>query len=621
MEGDVLRRMCAAMRHRGPDEEGLYIRPNRTGDPSPQVSAGLGGVRLSVIDLATGRQPMANEDETIWVVHNGEIYNFQTLQADLEARGHQFRSRSDTEVIVHAYEEYGDDCVLHLDGMFAFAVWDETKQRLLLGRDRMGKKPLLYTKYAGRLSFASEFRPLLLDHRVPRDMDLHALDAYLTYLSIPAPLSIYRAIRKLPPAHLLIYERGDIRICKYWDLVYAPKLAISEEEATQQLLALLRDSVRKRLITEVPLGVFLSGGVDSSIVTALMSQLLDKPVKTFSIGFEEEEYNELPHAAAVARHLNTDHHEFVVKSSAIEVLPTLVEHFGEPFADSSAIPTYYLSRLTRQHVTVALTGDGGDELFAGYGRHLANHLVEQWQRLPWWVRIPISRTAIGFIPSFGESRKLRDRVRRFLLAADVPRAVRYERWAGIFSEDLKASICAYEAGPARGNEVVSELFDKASALDSVDSMLAVDTAFYLPTDLLVKTDITGMANSLETRSPFLDYRLVEFVATLPSEMKVRKLTSKYLLKHAFRRIVPPVILRRPKRGFAVPIGRWLHQELRELLADYLLSSRFAQRGLFQQAKVEELIRLHLTGRADCAHQLWALLMLELWHRAFSDGSG
>jgi asparagine synthase (glutamine-hydrolysing) len=583
------------------------------------VSAGLGAVRLSIIDLETGRQPIANEDETVWAVHNGEIYNFQALKVDLEARGHRFKSRSDTEVIVHAYEEYGNDCVLHFDGMFAFAVWDDASQRLLLGRDRLGKKPLLYARRNGGIVFASEFRPLLLDQDLQRDVDLQALDVYLTYLSIPAPLSIYRTVRKLPPAHLLTLDSDGAQIRRYWDLAYTPKLAISEEEASQQLAALLTDSVRKRLISEVPLGAFLSGGMDSSIVTAIMSRVLEKPVKTFSIGFEEEEYNELPYARAVARYLGTDHHEFVVKPSAVEVVPGLVEHFGEPFADSSAVPTYYLSRCARPYVTVALTGDGGDELFAGYGRHLENRAVEKWQRLPRGIRVPISLAAMNIIPPLNRAGGLGYRLGRFLSAANLSRLARYERWAGLLTPDLKASLAREGPGPT-DPEVVSEVFRKADALDSVDSMLAIDTAFYLPTDLLVKMDITSMANSLETRSPFLDYRLVEFVASLPSNMKIRRLTSKYLLKRTFRRMLPRAVIHRPKHGFAVPIGRWLRREWRDLVTDYLLSARFAQRGLFRRSKVEDLIRLHLSGQADYSHHLWALLVLELWHRAFLDRS-
>lgn len=334
---DLLRRMCAALRHRGPDEEGFHVAG---GDR--RAAVGLGVSRLSIIDLAGGQQPVANEDRTVWVVQNGEIYNFLELRTELEARGHRFRSRSDTEVIVHAYEEYGDECVSRLNGMFAFAVWDDRRQRLFLARDRLGKKPLAYAETAGRLSFASEIRPLLLDPGLSREMDLRALDAYLTYLAIPAPFTIYREVRKVPPGHVLVFEDGTTRLRRYWDLAFSPKLECSEEEAAARLEDLLTDAVKRRLISDVPLGAFLSGGVDSSVVTVLMARFLDRPVKTFSIGFEEPRYNELPAAGALARTFGFDHHEFVVKPKAVEVLPALVEHFGEPFADSSAIPTYYL---------------------------------------------------------------------------------------------------------------------------------------------------------------------------------------------------------------------------------------------------------------------------------------
>jgi asparagine synthase (glutamine-hydrolysing) len=402
-------------------------------------------------------------------------------------------------------------------------------------------------------------------------------------------------------------------------LTYTPKLNVGEAEAAERVLELLTAAVRKRLISDVPLGAFLSGGVDSSAVVALMAKLSDKPVKTFSIGFEEKRYNELPHARRVAHAFGCDHHEFVVRPQALDVLPTLVRHFGEPFADSSAIPTYHLSRLTRQHVTVALNGDGGDEAFAGYDRHLANRLAESWQRCPATLRRSVNWMASRLISDRVNSQTWPARFKRFLQAASLSRAARYQRWVGVFSGDLKATLAGVADGFPAENEMVIDLAGEVEGLDAVDAGLAVDTTFYLPTDLLVKMDITTMANSLEARSPFLDHHLMEFVARLPSRLKCQRLTSKYILKRALAGIVPRENLHRDKRGFAVPVGQWFRGELREFLSDHLLSSRFAQRGLFSPNTVAKLLSAHQSGQADYAHHLWILLMLEVWHRAFVDG--
>ena len=621
LDEGLLLRMCEAIKHRGPDDRGMVRFPLSSGPLQTRPTAALVNQRLSIIDVQGGHQPISNEDRTVWTVLNGEIYNFQELREELEQKGHRFATCSDTEVIVHLYEDRGSDFVKALDGMFALALWDDQRQCLLLARDRFGKKPLLYAELGERLVFASEFQALLLDPSISRDMDMEALDYYLTYMAIPAPLSIYRGIRKVPPAHLLVYDRRGTMLQRYWSLTYTPKLQLSEAEAAEGVLELLTTAVRKLLISEVPLGAFLSGGIDSSTVVALMARLSSQPVKTFSIGFEEERYNELAHARRVARLFGCDHHEFVVSPHAIDVVPTLVRHFGEPFADSSALPTYYLSQLTRKQVTVALNGDGGDEAFAGYGRHLANRLAESWQQSPIALRRPVDWMSRRLIPDRMNSQRWPARFVRFLQAAAFPRAARYQRWVGVFSEDLKTTLVGMTDRFSANNGLVKRLFDDHKSLDPVDVELAIDTAFYLPTDLLVKMDITSMANSLETRSPFLDYKLVEFVAQLPSRFKLRRLTSKYILKRALTGIVPNENLYREKRGFAVPIGLWFRGELKEFLLDHLLSSRFAQRGLFSKTAVEELVSTHIQGRADYAHHLWILLMLELWHRAFIDRRG
>jgi asparagine synthase (glutamine-hydrolysing) len=616
IDARLLGRMCEAIRHRGPDDQGLVRFPLTPMDGQGRPSAALGSRRLSIIDVQGGHQPMANEDGTVWTVLNGEIYNFQELRRTLERQGHRFATRTDTEVLVHLYEERGEAFVSALDGMFALAIWDDRRGRLLLARDRFGKKPLFYSAIGSRVVFASELQALLLDPSISREADPEALDYYLTYMAIPAPLSIYRAVRKLPPASLLTHSRDGISIERYWALSYTPKRQLSEAEAGERVLGLLTEAVRKRLVSDVPLGAFLSGGVDSSAVTALMARLSDQPVRTFSIGFEEEDYTELPHARRVAERFGCRHEEFIVRPRAVEVLPKLVRHFGEPFADSSAIPSYYLSKLTREHVTVALNGDGGDETFAGYTRHLANRLAELWQHTPALVRGPVGWVGRRLPSRRADPRRWPARVERFLIASELPRAARYRRWVGVFTPDQKRELVGTPNGFPAEAGIVDRLFQGSGALDAVDAALAVDTAFYLPTDLLVKMDIATMANSLEARSPFLDHHLVEFAAQLPSHLKLRQLTSKYILKQALHGLVPPKNLRRGKRGFAVPIGRWFRGELRGFLTDHLAAARVARTGWVRQSAIARLMRDHLEGRRDVAHQLWSLLMLELWHREF-----
>lgn len=602
----VLEAMCAALEHRGPDDRGIVCLPD---DGPARAAAGLGSQRLSIIDIAGGHQPIANEDESIWTVLNGEIYNFADLRTRLEGGGHRFATRSDTEVIVHAYEQWGDACVEHFDGMFALAVWDAPRERLLLARDRFGKKPLVYYDTGERLVFASELQALMRVPDLPRDIDVEALGAYLAYMAIPAPQTIYRRVRKVPPAHVVVRTRAGACLRRYWSLAYVPKREIGERDALDQIEQLLDQAVRKRLVGEVPLGAFLSGGVDSTAVVASMARSADRPVMTFSIGFEDSDYDELPHARRVASLLHCEHHEFVVRPSAVEVLPAMVDHFGEPYADSSAIPTWYLSRVTRKHVTVALNGDGGDELFAGYGRHLANDLAERWGRMPERVRRSAERLA--------RTRLLPDRIAaraaRFTAAAQLSREARYRAWAGVFSADLVRETSDTIPDSDR---VVAQEFAVARDLDALDAMLAVDTRFYLPTDLLPKVDIASMAHSLEVRSPLLDVPLAEFVASLPTRLKLRRFTTKHLLKRVLRDRVPSDVLRRPKRGFAVPIGGWFKAELKPFLLDHLGSSHAARAGLLRQQGIDRLVSAHLSGARDYAHHLWVLLMLELWHRAF-----
>lgn len=600
--------MCRALRHRGPDDEGVVdVGSKSTSDR--KASAVLGNRRLSVIDVDGGHQPISNEDGTVWTVLNGEIYNYRELRKSLEEAGHYFTTSSDTEVIVHAYEMYADKFVEYLDGMFAIAIWDTRRQQLLLARDRFGKKPLLYAQRDSWCAFASELQALLVLPEIQREIDPAAVGSYLSYMAVPAPQTIYRSIRKLPPAHVLIFKDGRASLRRYWQLSFVPKQDLSDVEAAERSVELLRDAVRKRLVSDVPIGAFLSGGVDSSAVVALMAELSNQPVKTFSIGFDEEAYNELPYARRVAEEFGCDHHEFVVQPKAIEVLPRLVQHFGEPFADSSAIPTSYVAALTREHVTVALTGDGGDEAFGGYGRHRANMLAEA-------VSATLSSESMrdsvkSLVRSSHDQSGTVARIKRFMYAASSVRSERYRAWAGVLSDDLIAEVFP---AVTETDEVVRKMFEKYRTLDAIDAFLAIDTEFYLPTDLLVKMDITSMMHSLEARSPFLDHQLVEFVAALPSNQKVRRLTTKFILKRAMHGRVPSEALLRRKRGFAVPIKQWLCGELRDVLKDHLLSSHAVADGFIRGEAINRLVREHLSGMRDWSHQLWTLLMLEMWWR-------
>jgi asparagine synthase (glutamine-hydrolysing) len=616
----TLEAMCASQAHRGPDDQGLYLQPG----------VGLGQRRLAIIDLAGGKQPLANEDGSVWVTFNGEIYNFQQLKVQLESLGHRFATHSDTEVIVHAYEQYGTRCLQHFRGMFAFAVWDARRREIFLARDRLGKKPLLYALAGGQLVFASEFQGLLRHHAIDRTLDLTALDEYLTFGYVPAPKTIYRGVWKLPPAHFLhMAVSGQDAPTKlpaperYWRLSYQPKQVIDEQAAVEGLLDALTEATRLRLIADVPLGVLLSGGLDSSMVAALMSRLPGGRVKTFSIGFEEQEFNELPYARAVAERYATDHHEMIVRTHAIEVLPRLVRHYGEPYADSSAVPTYYVSQMTRQHVTVALNGDGGDECLGGYERYLGQLLALRYQRLPWLLRRLVIEPAAALVPGSLSRRSRLQQAKRFLQRASLPTAQRYAGWVTFFTPEQKRELYRpdFEAALA-GHDGLTWLLDafadqRHRESDTLDQVLAVDVETYLPNDLLVKMDIASMANSLETRSPFLDHKVMEFTATLPSALKIKKRSLKYLLKRAAVDFLPPQNLTRRKMGFGVPVGAWMRGELRSFLQDTLLAPTAFNSRLLRRPALEAMIDAHLAGRKDHAYQLWSLLWLELWAREFA----
>jgi len=607
--------MIDAQAHRGPDAWGVWS----------DERCALGHRRLSIIDLSeAGRQPMANADGAVLITFNGEIYNFQQLRHELESLGHNFRTRTDTEAIIYAYEQWGVDCLAKLRGMFAFGIWDRRRRRLFLARDRVGKKPLFYAQFGDRFLFASELQGILADKDVPREVDPRAIDAYLGYGYVPAPHTAFKGIYKLPPAHYLtldLKQTGfDKRVERYWSLGYEPKLRIVEDDACEALREKMTEAVRLRMISDVPLGAFLSGGIDSSIVVGLMAKLSGAKVKTFSIGFKEAAYNETEHARRIAERWGADHHEFIVEPDALSILPKLVRHYGEPYADSSAIPTFYVAQMTRQHVTVALNGDGGDESFAGYERYLANHLAERMRSVP---GVALAARALGRVIPDSINPKSRVRqARRFLAVASRPMAERYPRWLKMFQDEAKPRLYSHEFssllnGHAGGRDDGLPASDLPP--DPVDAAMAIDVAAYLPYDLLVKVDITTMANSLEARSPFLDHEVMEFAARLPVEIKFRGRRLKHLLKRAFSDLLPPENVNRRKMGFGVPVGQWFRGPLRELLQEALLSQQSLRRGYFREPEVRRLVVEHLERRADHSFQLWNLLMLELWHREFLEG--
>jgi asparagine synthase (glutamine-hydrolysing) len=617
VERPILARMNDALAHRGPDDEGYLL----TGP------VGLAQRRLRIIDLATGRQPMANEDKSVWVTFNGEIYNYRELRDDLIQRGHRFGTVSDTEVIVHAYEQYGAGCVKRFRGMFAFALWDAKSQELFIARDRVGKKPLFYGLASSEFVFASELQGLLQHPGIRKEVAPEAIDEYLTYGYIPAPRTAFRGVHKLLPGHYLTIsmaatQQGLPLPRQYWRLNYEPKQQIGEQEAVAGLLSVLKEAVRLRLIADVPLGALLSGGIDSSLVVALMSQLSDRPVKTFSIGFDEQAFNELPYARQVAERYGTEHHEMVVRPNALEVLPQLVRHYGEPFADSSAVPSYYVAQMTRRHVTVALNGDGGDECFAGYDRYLGSTMADRYQRVPRVLRERLFEPLATLIPDHLPRRHRLGQLKRFMKVAAQTPANRYVHWMSYFRAGQKKQLYSPGFQDQIGHiDAADWLKSRYAALnghgtDALDHILALDVESYLPYDLLVKMDIAAMANSLEARSPFLDHKVLEFAATLPAHFKIRGRTLKYILKKSCRELLPAGILKRRKMGFGVPVADWMRAELRPLLHDVLLSRESLHRGYFSADFLTDLATAHITGAQNNGDQLWALLCLELWHREF-----
>ncbi len=620
VEPEIIEAMKQCIVHRGPDDHGTYIKRN----------VGLGFQRLSIIDLATGHQPMVNEDGTVAIVFNGEIYNFLELRSQLEACGHKFRTRSDTEVILHGYEEWGRDVTTRLRGMFAFAIFDTKTQTLFLARDRVGKKPLYYAIVERgtpreAIIFASELKCLLAEPSFPRRVDLVALSHYLTYQYVPHPWSIFEDARKVEPGCWVEWRNGRVRQERYWILQYEPKKQVTLEKAIDEGTQLIDEAVKIRLMSEVPLGCFLSGGVDSSTVVAFMRRHVSGRLRTFSIGFEEEKFNELPYARQVAQQFETDHEEMIVRPDALECVARLAWHFDEPFADSSAIPTYYLAKMTRQHVTVALNGDGGDESFAGYVRYLGFPQIVAYERIPRLVRQALAKPLAVATRVFSSSAKLElwHYVNRVSL---MPFESRYVQMMVIFRDYQKQELFLKRHrdvlhGPIADSEFLTEgTMLNGTAAEPIDRMMFADVMLYLPGALLPKVDRTTMGVSLEGRSPFLDHVLMEWAARLPAEIKFPNGQLKFLLKQIAGRFFSDEFLNRPKQGFGVPIGLWFRTTLRDLLEDFLLSARARNRGYFEPAYVERIVKQHLSGAQNHAHRLWTLLMFEAWARTFLDRS-
>lgn len=594
---EIIQKMCDVMKHRGPDEEGFYIKSN----------VALGMRRLKVIDISSGSQPIFNEDKSVVVIFNGEIYNYQELRESLIKKGHRFYTYSDTEVIVHLYEEYGESCVNYLNGMFAIALWNEKEKELLLFRDRLGEKPLHYSITDQGIIFSSEIKSMLCNKDVSNELDNEGIYRYFSFYCVPAPLTIYKGIKKLPPGHYLKYKMGKIEIKEYWDFSYRPDFKKTEEEFSVTLHHLLVKSLKKRLISDVPLGAFLSGGIDSSIVVGLMSKILDKPVKTFSIGFDEDRYNELEYARIIAKTFKTEHHEFVVKPSTVNLIEKLLGFFDEPFGGPSAIPTFFVSELAKKYVTVALTGDGGDEIFAGYDSYLTALKREKLKLLPRWFkyfladkignRLPYHLPGKGFLQGLPL-----DEGEKFCLGVG-------ELWKkDLFSRDFLKKIDKLDSYQ------IIEKYLLNSFPEYLCKFTYLDTKLLLPNNILVKVDRMSMANSLETRTLFLDHEIVEFAATIPAGLKIKGSITKYILKKSVEDLIPKEILVRGKQGFGLPVDIWFRNKLKDMIISSV--EKVKDYGIFNHSFIKNRLDDHLNSKRDNAGFLWSLMAFQKWHEKY-----
>jgi asparagine synthase (glutamine-hydrolysing) len=601
--------MSRVLGHRGPDDEGSYVHQYGDG-----VAVALGFRRLSIIDLESGNQPIANETGSVQLVFNGEIYNFRELRRELEAGGHQFSTNADTEVIVHLYEDVGARCVERLNGMFAFALWDESRRELILARDRFGKKPLYYAQLETSLLFGSELKSLLQHPRCPRELDFDSLAGYLALEYVPTPRSIFAGVRKLPGGHLLRWREGRSSIEAYWDLEFHDE-AVTEtaDEYVEQFRVHFREAVRRRLISDVPLGAFLSGGIDSSSVVAMMAEALPSgAVKTFTIGFGERSFDESEHARRVAAHFGTEHHEDVFTPGVmLDLLPTLVEILDEPFADASILPTYLLSRFTREHVTVALGGDGSDELLAGYPTFTADR-VSNVYRMPHSLHDRVILPLADRLPVSTSNFSVDFKLKRFLRGAVLPGVMRHPVWLGSFTPAEQVALLGRRTTGSL--DQWQSAFDAAPTETRLERLIYAYAKTYLQDDILVKVDRASMACSLEVRAPFLDVELVEFLGRVPVGLKLRRFDTKHLLKRAMADVLPPGITARRKKGFGIPIAEWFKRELRDALEDELSERRLRDQGIFEPSEVRRLLSEHMAGRRDHRKQLWTLFVFQLWHR-------
>ena len=603
----LIEKMCDVITHRGPDDAGYYA----------EGGSAIGMRRLSIIDIAAGHQPISNEDGSVWIVFNGEVYNFAELRADLIARGHSFKTHSDTETIVHLYEEMGERCVERLRGMFGFAIWDRRENKIFLARDRAGKKPLHYTLVGETLVFGSEIKSLLQFPGVERQVNHQAISDYLSFGYVPDPLTAFRGIQKLLPGHTMTFQNGRMTTRRYWDFSYGQEHAPAQSESyyAERLRELIAESVRIRLVSEVPLGAFLSGGVDSSTVVAMMARAMDQPVKTFSIGFSEASFDELKYARLTAERYQTDHHEFIVTPDVCRLVEEIVWHHDEPFADASSIPTYVVSKMAREFVTVVLSGDGGDELFAGYERYLVHQGRQRFERIPGWLRRNVMLPLSQALPraTYGK---------QFLRNISLEGGARFVDSLSYFGAAAKRNLLAAEVRRGLNGydsaAAFEQLFAEPSSADPIERLLYLDSKTYLSGDILTKVDRMSMAHSIEARVPLLDHELIEFVQSIPASLKLRGQTTKHILKQAMGELIPNEIINRPKMGFGVPLRKWLNNELREMLHDTLTDQRARERGLLNPRAVQALLDEHGRGRRDNSLHLWGLLNLELWHRSFID---
>jgi asparagine synthase (glutamine-hydrolysing) len=603
----VLKSMCRTLYHRGPDDEGYYLGQ----------SAMLGVRRLSIIDLVTGQQPISNEDHSIWVAFNGEIYNYRAIRTRLEAKGHVFVTQSDTEVIVHAYEEYGQSCLDHFNGMFAFAVWDANQRRLFLARDRLGIKPLYYWAGKDQIIFGSELKAVIAHPRVTREIDPLALDHFLTLEYIPGPYTIFKDVHKLQPGHYLIFQDGALKIERYWD-VASRALPQDERACREALVELIKDSVQMRLVSDVPLGAFLSGGIDSSTVLAFMNQASISPVKTFSIGFEDESYNELPYARQVATVFKTEHHEQVMSPDIAALAEHLATHLDEPLGDFSIFSTYLVSKMASQFVKVALSGDGGDEVFGGYDTYVAQRLHGYYRLLPTGLRKDVLPLLMDLIPPQRAKKGWVNKAKRFVEGSVYPGSLQHTRWMLFLNEADKRQL--YQRGwreqlnGVNSSALLEGYFQDASQWDPLAQQQYVDIKTYLVDNILTKVDRMSMAASLEARVPLLDHRIVEFALNLPAHMKLQRRKTKIILRKAMKEVLPQSVLTKPKQGFSIPLKHWLRGPLRPLMTDLLSTSAIRERGYFEPQTISRWVDEHLQARANHSHRLWALMLFELWQQ-------